>query len=178
MCNQSRFIFPSDRVEVVDVSSEVSVLSISLLQLDLKDKDANAARSGGNRLDESKFHRLRFNSVGQDDGSSGGSYDGSALLVPASSELDITAEACRTATAGVSTIYSLVDSALCVVKQAVAVPPETRTLLPAVNAAVQVILSNGDSERLQADDSCDSQSLSQVMFGEGDVGALWWDCAR
>ena len=156
----------------MDVSSEVSVLSISLLQLDPKDKDANADRSGGNRLEEFKFHRLRFNSVGQD--------DGSALLVPASSEVDIMANACRTATAtaGVNTSYSLVDSALCVVKQSAAVPIETRTLLPAVNAAVQVMLSNGDSERLQADDSSKPQLLSQVMFGEGDVGALWWDCAR
>lgn len=172
MCNQSRFIFPSDRVEVVDVSSEVSVLSISLLQLDLQDEDTNADRTGGNRLDESKFHRLRFHSVGQD--------DGSAVLVPASSEADIMAKAGRTATAtaGGSTSYSLVDSALCVVKQPAAVPLETRTLLPAVNAAVQVMLSNGESKRLQADDSSNPQLLSQVMFGEGDVGALWWDCAR
>ena len=160
------------------MSSKVSVLSISLLQLDPKDKDANADRSGGNRLDESKFHRLRFNSVGQDDGSSDGSFDGSALLLPASSEVDMMAKACCTAKAGVSTSYSVVDSALCVVKQAVAVPLETHTLLPAVNAAVQVMLSNSDSEYLQADDSSNSQSRSQVMFGEGDVGALWWDCAR
>ena len=196
----SRFIFPSDRVEIVDVSSEVAILSISLVQLDPGTNDVMHWNERS-KLDESRFHRIRFESGGQKDSKEGlheGSGWGSAIVIPAVSEVDISAAKALLCTSKGEHVRSvprscLVDSAFCVVKQAAA--PKTcstadmktsasqsatreSNLIASIYSAARLILSGDVGDGDNNDLAKQSNSQTRIMFGGGDVGAVWWDCAR
>lgn len=194
----SRFIFPSDRVEVVDVSSEMAILSISLVQLDPDTNDVMHWNERG-KLDESRFHRIRFESGGQKDGKEEeGMHEGlgSAIVIPAASEVDMTVAKALLCTSKDEDFRSftrscLVDSAFCVVKQAAA-PCSTAdmttsasqsatlesNLMASIYSAALLILSGGVGGSDNNDLAKQSNSQTRIMFGGGDVGAVWWDCAR
>lgn len=184
------------------MSSEVAILSVSLIQLDPDTNDA-MHWNGRGRLDESKFHRIHFESGGQKDGTEGlhegpgsGSVSGSAIVVPAASEFDMTAAKALLCTSKAEEVCSvtrscLVDSAFCVVKQAAA-PCSTAdmktsasqsatrelNLIASIYSAAQLIISGGIGGRDNNDLAELSNSQPRIMFGGGDVGAVWWDCAR
>lgn len=185
------------------MSSEVAVLSITLVQLD-QDTDDAMHWSGRGRLDESKFHRIRFESGGQTDGKEvllhegPGSVSGSAIVVPAASEVDMTAAKALLCTSAAEDVLlvtrsCLVDSAFCVVKQEQAAAPcstadmktsasqsATRelNLIASIYSTAQLILSGGIGGHDNDDLAKPSNSQTRIMFGGGDVGAVWWDCAR
>ena len=179
------------------MSSEVAILSIYLLQLDNGGRKDSMHWNERLNLDESKFLRLRIKSDGHEDDDDV-CCKGSALLVPAASEVDISvAETMSTSSAGVRSSvasYCFVDSAYCVVKQAVAMSrvdfkssasqlaTREMNLLASINSAVQVLVSNSESKQFgdveEKDFDQNSNLQTQVMFGGGDVGAVWWDCTR
>jgi hypothetical protein len=183
-----RFIFPSDRVDVVDVSSSVTVLSVSLLQQHLTSNQETPTLMKWNsdsRLDSMTYEQLEVDQ-------SGGVVQG--IVLPATSELSVSLADydCQEGTSK----YSIVGSAMCVLRQ-LATPNLTGTsgkvsedtFQSAIKSTVKVLLSgitgkDRDSTQISSNaapaTSLDSVTLPfvSVGLGRGEVGSVWWDILR
>jgi hypothetical protein len=175
-------------VDVVDVSSSVTVLSVSLLQRHLSSDQETPTLASWNpdsRLDSMTYEQLEVDQ-------SGGVVQG--IILPATSELSVSLSNCNSEEG--SSRYNIVGSAMCVLRQS-ATPGLTGpfskvnevTLQSAAKSTVKLLLNGiGGSGRDNTKSSSDAATATtldsialpyvSVGLGRGEVGSVWWDTLR
>lgn len=183
-CGLSRFIFPSDRVHVLDVAADVTVLSLSVLERIAK----STVKSEQIRALDSRSSSMKFNSFGLD-GLERESFVGeSVILVPATSELCMTSS---DSNESYSTEQSVMTgSSMCIVRHnsntssSASETPTGGTYQAAIMASLTSMLSRElsiENSKLTVNDPTASTAPTktvEVLLGRGSTGHKWWDSAR
>ena len=199
-----RFIFPSDRVKVIDLTPSTSILSVSLLRTE-SNVDSTASNKKQYRNVDSRFGNTTYNRMELDEGETvpldaiseiytlpGGSeveveveVDVSGTsdvgMVPSDSTITSTAECVR---------WSVASSVMCVLHAVNKRDGGTVTSDSQLMKALDVIIksqirspsSTGDvtvdATAAVSGVNTDVRGRVRVMLGRGSVGVAWWDTMR
>ena len=197
-----RFIFPSDRVKVIDLTPSTSILSVSLLRTE-SNVDSTASNKKQYRNVDSRFGNTTYNRMELDEGETvpldaiseiytlpGGSeveveveVDVSGTsdvgMVPSDSTITSTAECVR---------WSVASSVMCVLhavnkKDGSTVSSDSQLMKALdfiIKSQIRFPSSTGETTVDAADSevNTDVRGRVRVMLGRGSVGAAWWDTMR
>ena len=192
-----RFIFPSDRVKVIDLTPSTSILSVSLLHtvsnVDLTASSEKRYRNVDSRFGNTTYNRLELDHEGGTvplDATSeiytlpAGSevevdVSGGVGMVPSDSTITSTAECVR---------WSVASSVMCVLhavnkKDGSTVSSDSQ-LMKALDFIIKSQIRSPSSTGEATVDAADSEVNTdvrgrvRVMLGRGSVGAAWWDTMR
>ena len=194
-----RFIFPSDRVKVIDLTPSTSILSVSLLHtesnVDLTASSEKRYRNVDSRFGNTTYNRLELDHEGGTvplDATSeiytlpAGSevevdVSGGVGMVPSDSTITSTAECVR---------WSVASSVMCVLHAVNKRDGGTVTSDSQLMKALDVIIksqirspsSTGDvtvdATAAVSGVNTDVRGRVSVMLGRGSVGVAWWDTMR
>ena len=192
-----RFIFPSDRVKVIDLTPSTSILSVSLLRTE-SNVDSTASNKKQYRNVDSRFGNTTYNRLELDHEGGTVPLDATSEIytLPAGSEVEVDVSGGVGMVPSDSTItstaecvrWSVASSVMCVLhavnkKDGSTVSSDSQ-LMKALDFIIKSQIRSPSSTGETTVDAADSEVNTdvrgrvRVMLGRGSVGAAWWDTMR